>query len=181
MRWTVHGHRDVYTSPWVRVSLDDVEIPGGDRFEHHVVHFPRASVTAVVTDDEQSRVLLLWRHRFITGSWGWEIPAGWADPGEAPETAIRREIEEETGWKPRTVRPLIAYNALSGISDMRFTAYLAIGGEQTGDPADSSESSRVEWVAMGDVPKLAATGQVQDGPSLAALSYYLAVEHGGTS
>ena len=27
MRWTVHGHRDVYASEWVRVSLDDVKIP----------------------------------------------------------------------------------------------------------------------------------------------------------
>jgi hypothetical protein len=87
LRWTVHGHRDVYASDWVRVSLDDVEIPGGDRFEHHVVHFPRASVTAVVTD-EAGAVLLLWRHRFITGTWGWEIPAGWGDPGEVSRTGF---------------------------------------------------------------------------------------------
>ncbi len=124
MRSTVHGHRDVYTSEWVRVSLDDVEIPGDDRFEHHVVHFPRASVTAVVTDDD-GRVLLLWRHRFITGSWGWEVPAGWADDGEDLDAAIRREIEEETGYRPRAVREMLSYNALSGISDMRFTAFAA--------------------------------------------------------
>jgi hypothetical protein len=43
MQWQVHGHRDVYDSPWVRVSLDDVEVPGGDRFEHHVLHFPRSA------------------------------------------------------------------------------------------------------------------------------------------
>src|SRR5260221_6489297 len=116
VRWTVHGHRDVYTSEWVRVSLDDVEIRGGPRFEHHVVHFPRASVTAVVTDDDGSWVLLLWRHRFITDSWGWEVPAGWADPGEDPAGAVMREIEEETGYRPALVRPMTGYNALSGIS-----------------------------------------------------------------
>jgi 8-oxo-dGTP pyrophosphatase MutT (NUDIX family) len=177
LKWTVRGHRDVYASDWVRVSLDDVEIPGGDRFEHHVVHFPRASVTAVVTDDED-RVLLLWRHRFITGSWGWEIPAGWAEPGEDPEAAIRREIEEETGWRPREVRPMTGYNALSGISDMRFTAFLASGAERVGEPEDAGESSRVEWVPLVEVPKLAAGGQIQDGPSLTALAFYLAVERG---
>lgn len=178
MRWTVHGSRDVYDSPWVRVSLDDVEIPDGERFEHHVVHFPRASVAAVVTDDD-SRVLLLWRHRFITGSWGWEIPAGWADPGEDPETVIRREIEEETGWRPRNVRPLTAYNALSGISDMRFSVFIASDAEHIGPPPDHGESSRVEWIPFSEVPKLAAGGQIQDGPSLTALAYYMAIERAG--
>jgi len=174
MRWTVHGHRDVYASEWVRVTLDDVEVPGGPRFDHHVVHFPRASVSAVVVDD--SRVLLLWRHRFITDTWGWEIPAGWADPGEQPVAAITREIEEETGYRPALVRPMTEYNALSGISDMRFTTFVATGATFAGPPADHSESSKVEWVPLAEIPKLAADGQIQDGPSLTALTYYLAVE-----
>ncbi len=175
MRWTVHGHRDVYASEWVRVSLDDVEIQDGRRFEHHVLHFPRASVTAVVAD-EAGRVLLLWRHRFIPNSWGWEVPAGWAEPGEEPAAAIAREIEEETGYRPALVRPMIRYNALSGISDMQFTAFVANGAEHVGPPADQSESSRVEWIRAAEIPKLAAAGEIKDGPSLAALMYYLAVE-----
>jgi 8-oxo-dGTP pyrophosphatase MutT (NUDIX family) len=175
LRWIFHGRRDVYASEWVRVSLDDVEIPGGNRFEHHVLHFPRASVSAVVTDDAE-RVLLMWRHRFITETWGWEIPAGWAEPGEDLAVAIRREIEEETGYRPGTVRPMTAYNALSGISDMQFTAFLATDAEHMGPPADHGESSRVEWVPLASVPELAAQGKIQDGPSLTALTYYLAVE-----
>ena len=84
------------------------EVPGGQRIEHHELRFPRASVTAVVVDGD--RVLLLWRHRFITNAWGWEVPAGWADPGEDPEDAVRREIEEETGWRAATVTPMTSYN-----------------------------------------------------------------------
>jgi 8-oxo-dGTP pyrophosphatase MutT (NUDIX family) len=175
LRWTVHGSRDVFASEWVRVSLDDVEIPGGERFEHHVVHFPRASVTAVVAD-AHGRVLLIRRHRFITGTWGWEVPAGWTEPGEDLADAVRREIEEETGHRPGPVSLLTAYNALSGISDMRFTAFLVKGAERIGPPSDPSESSQVEWVPLAEVPRLAAEGQIQDGPSLTALIYYLAVE-----
>ena len=58
------------------------------------------------------------------------------DPGEDPAAAIAREIEEETGDRPAAVRPMTTYNALSGISDMRFTAFLASGAERTGPPAD---------------------------------------------
>src|SRR4051794_22363542 len=37
MRWTFHGERSIYTSPWLAVHLADVELPDGRRFEHHLV------------------------------------------------------------------------------------------------------------------------------------------------
>jgi len=173
VEWHVHDRRAVYRSPWVEVWLDDVELPGGQRIEHHELRFPRASVTAVVVDGD--RVLLLWRHRFITNAWGWEVPAGWADQGENPEDAVRREIEEETGWRAATVTPMTSYNAISGIGDMRFTAFLATDVTHIGEPADKTEATRVEWHPLGDIPTLAAAGQLLDGPSLTALSYFLGV------
>jgi hypothetical protein len=81
MRWHVHDRRQVYGSEWVDVWIDDVELPGGRRIAHHVLTFPRQSVIAVVVDGRE-RVLLIWRHRHITDAWGWEVLAGWADPGE---------------------------------------------------------------------------------------------------
>ncbi|MFD0633337.1 NUDIX hydrolase [Catenulispora yoronensis] len=117
----------------MNVWLDDVEIPGIGRIEHHVLTMPRPSTTAVVTDDDD-RFLLLWRHRFITDTWGWEVPAGWADPGEESLNAIRREIEEETGWRPGKVTELTSYNALSGISTMRFSVFHATDCTQVGPP-----------------------------------------------
>ena len=83
MRWIVHGERTLYSSAWVDLRLADVEIPGGDRFEHHVVRVPREAAGCVVHDPDQG-VLLLWRHRFITDTWGWEIPAGAVDAGREP-------------------------------------------------------------------------------------------------
>jgi 8-oxo-dGTP pyrophosphatase MutT (NUDIX family) len=174
MRWTSHGRRLVYGSEWVNVWLEDVEIPTVGRIEHHVLTMPRASLTSVVTNDED-HVLLLWRHRFITDTWGWEVPAGWAEPGEDPEQAIRREVEEESGYRAGQVTLMTAYNALSGISTMRFTSYHVTDCTHIGAPTDISESSKVEWVPIRDIPDLASKGQVSDGPSLTALAYYLGI------
>lgn len=174
MKWIEHGRRTVYDSPWVRVDLADVEIPGGERFEHHVLAMPRTSNTAVVTD-ENERVLLIYRHRFISGTWGWEVPGGWGEAGETPAETIRREIEEETGWRPGEVAVMTDYYAMAGISDAHFTVFHATGCTPIGEPQDASESVRVEWVSLETVRKFAATGEVVDGPSLAALSYYLGV------
>lgn len=172
MRWQTHGRRQVYGSPWVDVWIDDVELPDGKRIDHHRLTFPRPSVTAVVVDDHD-QVLLLWRHRYITDAWGWEVPAGWADPGEDLAATAAREVEEETGYRAGRVVPLTTYNALSGISTMRFASFLVTGAVRVGDPVDTEESTRVEWVPLADVPKLARDGEISDGPSLTALSYYL--------
>jgi len=108
MRWNVHGEREIYDCPWLRLTLADVEIPGERRFEHHVIRSVRAAAGVIVTNDADE-VLMLWRHRFITDTWGWEIPAGRIDPGEAAIDAAAREVLEETGWQPSGLRPLVSF------------------------------------------------------------------------
>ncbi|WP_203902058.1 NUDIX hydrolase [Virgisporangium aliadipatigenens] len=169
-RWKVHGTRPAYQSPWVEVWRDDVELPDGDRIDHHVIKFPRASVGAVAVDGD--RTLLIWRHRYITDTWGWEIPAGWVDPGEDPAVAAGREIEEETGYRAGSVEHMFTYHPLAGISTMRYTVFLATGLIHIGEPTDRAETVEVAWLPLAELPRLAADRQITDGPSLSALSYY---------
>jgi 8-oxo-dGTP pyrophosphatase MutT (NUDIX family) len=169
-RWTLHGTRPAYRSSWVEVWLDDVELPDGQRIEHHAVKFPRSSVGAVAVEGD--RTLLIWRHRYITDTWGWEIPAGWADPGEDPAEAVGREIEEETGYRAAAIAPLFTYKPLAGISTMHYAVFLATDLVEIGSPTDRTEAVKVEWIPLDDLPGLAADGQITDGPSITALSYY---------
>ena len=134
MRWHVHGERSLYESEWVRLSLVDVELPSGRRFEHHVVRMPAPAAGVVVTDPDHDGVLLLWRHRFTTDTWGWEIPAGRVDPGESPIEAGHRETLEETGWRPGPLRSLVSYFPYNGISDGTFHLFAADRAEHVGDP-----------------------------------------------
>ena len=66
--WRAFGERPIYDSPDVWLGQVDVELPDGERIWHHVVRLSRAAVMALL--DDQDRVLLLWRHRFIPGSVG---------------------------------------------------------------------------------------------------------------
>lgn len=171
MRWVVHGERAVYESPWVSLALVDVEVPGGERFEHHVVRMPGEASAVVVRD--RDRVLLIHRHRFITDTWGWEIPAGRVEAGEDPMLAGGRETLEETGWRPGPLTRLFSYFPSIGLLDQRFNVYLADGAELVGEPADLSESDRVEWLPIEDLPALIQRGEIQDGYSLTALLWFL--------
>ena len=174
MQWRVHGSRTLYESPWVSLALVDVEVPGGARFEHHVVRSPRPAVGVVVAGNDG--VLLLWRHRFITGTWGWEVPAGGVDPGETLEHAAAREVLEETGWRTGPLRRLHGYHPSNGLSDQRFELFAAAGASYVGAPSDPAESERVEWVPAAEVRALVQSGEVQDGLSVTALLWWLAFE-----
>ena len=173
MRWQVHGERVLYDSDWVRLSLVDVEIPGGERFEHHVVRMPNKAAGAVVHDRDRG-VLLLWRHRFITDEWGWEIPAGGMNPGETPAQAAARETLEETGWRAGRLRPLVHFSPANGISDQIFHTFVADGATYVGEPTDVGESERIEWVAVSEVRRILRDNEMLDGMSLTAVAYALA-------
>lgn len=173
MRWTVHGGRTVYRSDWVALELVDVEVPDGERFEHHVVRVPHPAAGVVVQDPDRG-VLLLWRHRFITDSWGWEVPAGGIDEGETPEQGAAREVLEETGWRPGPMEHLATYHPSNGLSDQTFHLFLARGAEHVGDPEDPGESERIEWLPLDRVREELTGGGISDGLTLTALSYALA-------
>ena len=166
----------MYESDWVNLRLVDVEIPGGERFEHHVVRVPGSAAGVVVRDPERG-VLLLWRHRFITDTWGWEIPAGHVDPGEDPEIAAAREVLEETGWRAGPLSPLFRYHPINGLTDQVFYVFLADGAVHEGEPHDRSESERVEWLTTARLRRALRKGEVLDGFSLTSLLWAVTFGH----
>ena len=172
MEWIEHGERSVYDSPWVSLTLVDVEVPGGDRFEHHVIRRRTPAAGTVVHDPERG-VLLLWRHRFITRTWGWEVPAGRVEEGEDVAVAAAREVLEETGWSPGPLRRLFDYHPTNGSADTRFVIFAAEGASHVGEPTDASEADRVEWLPVPRVRELVRSGELRDGLSLTALAWWL--------
>jgi 8-oxo-dGTP pyrophosphatase MutT (NUDIX family) len=172
MRWTVRSEKPLYNDPWLDIRVADVELPDGRHLEHRVIRTPPGA-GAVVTD-EDGRVLLLWRHRFITDTWGWEIPIGRAESGEDLAVAAAREVEEETGWRPGPLSPLLRVEPTPGISTSVHHLYRARSATRIGTPEDDFESSRIEWVPLSTIPALIDAGQVSSGTTLAALLYTLA-------
>ena len=119
------------------LHLADVAPPSGRRHSHHLVRMPSQGAGAVVVNGAGS-VLLVYRHRFIPDSFGWELPAGRIDPGETPERAAAREVREETGWTVHSVRRLCSIHPSPGISDQLSHVVTAVAGERAGQPDTTS-------------------------------------------
>ncbi|MGA5067587.1 NUDIX domain-containing protein [Streptomyces exfoliatus] len=170
--WKIHGSRPVYENRWVNLELVDVEPPGVDRFEHHVVRLFRVAVTAVV--DDQDRVLMLWRYRFVPQQWGWELPGGIVDAGEDAAATAARETEEETGWRPGPVEHVVTYQPMIGMVDSPHEIFVARGAEKVGEPTDAEEAGEVAWIPLSDIPRLMSEGKLMGSGTLVALLHILA-------
>ncbi|MGA6158917.1 NUDIX hydrolase [Stenotrophomonas sp. NPDC087984] len=171
MRWTVHGERQIYSNPWVNLWLVDVQQPDGHRWEHHVVRMRHLAVAAVV--DDHKRVLMMWRHRFITDAWGWELPMGLIEPGETPEQAAAREVEEETGWRAEGMKPLVYAQPANGITDSEHHVFRADGATYIGPPTERNESDRIEWIPLSEIRGMIDRREIVSSGSLVGLLYLL--------
>ncbi|MFE6430889.1 NUDIX domain-containing protein [Streptomyces rochei] len=165
--WKNLGERTVYENRWVTVNMADVELPDGRHLDHTVIRLRPVAVATVVNDADE--VLLLWRHRFITDAWGWELPSGGTGEGEDPAAAAAREFEEETGWRPGPMQLLLAVDPMPGISTSHHRVYWSDRAERIGEPRDDFESARREWVPLSSVPDLIARGEVRSANAVSAL------------
>ena len=59
-----------------------------------------------------------------------------------------REVEEETGWCPHPLEPLVTFQPLVGSVEQENLIYLARGADHVGDPVDVNEAERVAWLPM---------------------------------
>ncbi|MCE7079871.1 NUDIX hydrolase [Streptomyces sp. ST2-7A] len=171
MRWTIHGERPLHRHPWLELTLLEVERPDGSRCEQHAIRL--RDVAACVVVDAEQRVLLMWRHRLVADSWGWELPMGVVDEGETPERTAVREAEEETGWRPGTPSPLIRAEPAGGIMDARHHVFRADSVGYVGPPAERNESDRIEWVPRAEVLGMIDRGEIRSGITVVGLLRWL--------
>lgn len=170
--WKIHGERVVDDTRRLRLSIASVELPDGVTFEQYVLRIPKAAMMAVL--DDQDRVLMMWRHRFIIDRWVWELPGGYVDPDEDPAVTAAREVEEETGWRPLDVEPLGSLQPMVGSADAENLLYVARRSEYVGAPTDINEAERVAWIPLDSVRERIAMGEIVGAASQVGLLHVLA-------
>ncbi len=175
-RWTIHGERLVDENPHIRLSVASVELPNGKHFEQYVFRMRRCVMT-VVLDEPGERLLLIWRHRFIVDRWDWEVPGGYVDPGEDGAAAAAREVEEETGWRPRAVEFLLTFQPAIGSADAPQDVYVARGADLVGEP-EIDEAEAVRWVPVDEAQEMIRRGEILGAATVIGVMHAVAERAG---
>jgi ADP-ribose pyrophosphatase len=93
----------------------------------------QADYVSVVAETAGNNILVVKQYRPAVDKITTELPSGYVDPGEAPEAAALRELEEETGYTGRNVRLAGVLNPDTGRLGNRIWCFYA-EAHQMGSP-----------------------------------------------
>ena len=94
------------------------------------------------------------------------------DDGEDPAAAAAREVEEETGWRPRGTEFVLSCQPVIGNADYPQDLYLARGADRVGEP-EADEATEVRWVPVDDTPGMIASGDILGAMAVIGVQHVL--------
>ena len=98
-----------------------------------------------------------------------ELPGGLIDEGEEPAETAKRELEEETGYRAGRVEHLATFQPMGGMVDSEHFVFVGRDPEKMGEPTETNEVERMEWVPLSSVPQLIDSGEIWNSGTLVAL------------
>ena len=164
--------RTVFQGRVFSVTSDDIEEPGGVRVRRDVVRHPGSIVVLAVNDADSRRekLLLLERqYRYAADARLWELPAGRIDPGEEQLTAAKRELLEETGFTATKWQRALSFYPSPGFMDEVMHVFLARGLKKGKARPEDDERITVRFFPLPQVIKMAMSGKIIDGKTLASV------------
>ncbi|MEX1316645.1 MAG: NUDIX hydrolase [Synechococcaceae cyanobacterium] len=153
----------------IRFEVNRVELPMGVEGSFGVIRHPGASLAVPVLAD--GRVVILRQYRFAVATRLLEFPAGTLDPGETPLSTMRRELQEEAGYRAERWDPLGAMLPCPGYSDEVIHLFLARELSPLAQPpaGDDDEDLEVLLMAPDELDAALASGdEYLDGKSVTA-------------
>jgi 8-oxo-dGTP pyrophosphatase MutT (NUDIX family) len=101
-KWKILNKKELFHQRFFAVENITCHHPAKDMTHEFFCVKTRDWINVVATT-EDGRYILVRQHRIGTDDITLETPGGVIEPDEAPEIAASRELEEETGYKPRSI------------------------------------------------------------------------------
>ena len=156
----------VFEGKIIRVRCDDAELPDGKPCKREVVdHAGGASVLYV----REGKVLLVRQFRYPYMEETLEIPAGKLNPGEDPARTAARELAEETGWQPASVKHMFTIYPTPGYSAEKIYIYRAHGVREGQVHPDEDEFVTAAFYPIDEVLSMIEKGEIKDAKTIIAV------------
>ncbi len=150
------------------LSLDihEVELSGGRVGTREIIR--HGAAVAVVARRRDGRFVFIRQFRKAMERMCFEVMAGNVDPGEAAEAAAIRELKEETGYIPDSIRFLSSIYPSMGYCTERIDIFYADVHEPGETDFDHDENIETVLVTEEEMDTMIRAGKVEDAKTLAA-------------
>tara|TARA_Y100001968_G_C19069608_1_gene577675 strand:+ start:50 stop:610 length:561 start_codon:yes stop_codon:yes gene_type:complete len=153
----------------IRFEINTIELPIGIQGDFGIIRHPGASLAVPITDDGQ--VIILRQYRFAVSRRLLEFPAGTLEKNEDPLEAMKRELQEESGYTASKWDPLGIMLPCPAYSDEIIHIYLArdLNLLDEKPPGDIDEDIEVLLMEKNELNDCIASGEeALDGKSITA-------------
>jgi len=149
-----------------------LRLPNQVEGDWECIRHPGGALAVPVTAD--GKLILLRQYRFAAQGRLLEFPAGTIEPYEDPAETIKREIEEETGYRAHRWQKLGEFFLAPGYSDEIIYAFLAQDLERLAVPPTQDADEDMENVLMTpqELTEAILAGEPVDAKSIS--SFFLA-------
>jgi len=172
-KWKFLGSKTAYTDPILKVEHREYYYKDADAsMPFTLVHMANWASIVALTDD--GKVVCVRQFRIGMDDYTIEFPGGAVENGEDHADAAARELEEETGYKCRSIRKIGEMSPNPAFMKNRCHVYLAEGCTPTGkmNPDQFEDIEPVEY-SIDEVKGLIAEGRLNHSIVLAAWAIYL--------
>ena len=154
------------------IDVETLRLPDGSDHQVETVRHRPSVVLLPMQDDDH--VILIRQYRHSIGRQIWELPAGSLDPGEAAESAARRECEEEIALVPGQIERLRGVFPAPGFCDEELI-YFRVSGLRPPPPdsphrPDPDEDIEAQVFTIAEARAMAARGEIIDLKTLYGLT-----------
>jgi 8-oxo-dGTP pyrophosphatase MutT (NUDIX family) len=156
-KWRKLKERVVFRNAFVGLRNDIVRRPDGEVIDFIVVE--NRDFSAAVCLDRDDNVILVNQYRYPWERFSWEIPSGLTESGETPEECAIREVQEETGYLVKRIKPLIRYHPTGLGSGWCNTFFAEVRGGNH-QPSETHEILKVNAFTPAQVDNMILNGEI---------------------
>ena len=127
-------------------EVNRLRLPNQVEGDWECIRHPGGALAVPVTPD--GKLVLVRQYRFAVQGRLLEFPAGTVEPNEDPAETIKREIEEETGYRAQRWKKLGEFFLAPGYSDEIIYAFLAQDLERLETPPEQDADEDMETVLL---------------------------------
>lgn len=174
MKWKTISSTYIHDATWFTARKDICERPDGKIIDdYYVFEFPEWVTALPVTED--GKIIMVKQYRHALGEVCIELPGGCVDAEDADyETAIKRELLEETGYVFEEFINLGDISSNPSTNTNLMHMFLAKGGKKIqGQQLDVNEEIEIVEMSVAELVQLVEENKILQSMHLSAIFYGL--------